>query len=87
MGVWQWVAMESLKFHLGAPCPTLLRPAGGPSQKRPYDRFIFGHPTPYGWGHGGGVTEVGTHRWGGGGGEVETMELGTFRDTLFISNL
>jgi hypothetical protein len=30
MGVWQRVAMDSLKFHPGLPCPTLLRPAGGP---------------------------------------------------------
>jgi hypothetical protein len=29
MGVWQGVAMDSLKFHPGPPCPTLLRPAGG----------------------------------------------------------
>jgi hypothetical protein len=29
MGVWQGVAMESLKFHPGLPCPTLLCPAGG----------------------------------------------------------
>jgi hypothetical protein len=28
-GVWQGVAMDSLKFHLSLSCPTLLRPAGG----------------------------------------------------------
>jgi hypothetical protein len=28
MGVWQGVAMDSIKFHLGPPCPTLLRPSG-----------------------------------------------------------
>jgi hypothetical protein len=30
MGVGQGVAMDSLKFHTGLTCPTLLRPAGGP---------------------------------------------------------
>jgi hypothetical protein len=30
IGVWQGVAIDSLKFHLGPPCPTLLRLAGGP---------------------------------------------------------
>jgi hypothetical protein len=29
MGVWQRVAMNSLKFHPGLPCPTFLRPAPG----------------------------------------------------------
>jgi hypothetical protein len=29
--VWQGVAMDSLKFQLGSPCPTLMRPAGGPA--------------------------------------------------------
>jgi hypothetical protein len=29
MGVWERVAMDSLKYHYGPPCPTLLRPAGG----------------------------------------------------------
>jgi hypothetical protein len=33
MGVWQGVAMDSLKFHPGLPCPTLLHPAGGLSLK------------------------------------------------------
>jgi hypothetical protein len=28
MVVWQGVAMNSLMFHPGPPCPTLLRPAG-----------------------------------------------------------
>jgi hypothetical protein len=28
--VWQRLSTDSLKFHLGLPCPTLLRPAGGP---------------------------------------------------------
>jgi hypothetical protein len=27
-GVWQGVVTDSLKFHPGQPCPTLLRPAG-----------------------------------------------------------
>jgi hypothetical protein len=30
------VAMESLKFHMGPSCPTLLHPAGGPPLKRPF---------------------------------------------------
>jgi hypothetical protein len=62
IGVWQGVAMNSLKFHLGPPCPTLLCPAGGSPLKWPYGRFRggppedgrpvavfypFGHPTPY----------------------------------------
>jgi hypothetical protein len=29
MGVWQAVAMDSLKFHPGLACPTILRLAGG----------------------------------------------------------
>jgi hypothetical protein len=36
--------MASLKFHPGPPCPTLLRPAGGPPLKRPYGRFWGGPP-------------------------------------------
>jgi hypothetical protein len=36
MGVWQGVAMDSLKFHLGLPCPTLLRPVGRPPLKQSY---------------------------------------------------
>jgi hypothetical protein len=36
------VAMESLKFHLGPPCPTLLCPAGGTPLKQPYGRFRGG---------------------------------------------
>jgi hypothetical protein len=55
MGVWQGVVMNSLKFHPGPPCPTLLRPAGGPLLKRPFGRFrgrplagraAFGHLQP-----------------------------------------
>jgi hypothetical protein len=34
MGVWQGVAMDSLKFHSGLPCHILVRPAGGPPLKR-----------------------------------------------------
>jgi hypothetical protein len=30
VGVWQGVVMDSLKFHLGQPCLSLLHPAGGP---------------------------------------------------------
>jgi hypothetical protein len=47
MGVWEGVAMDSLKFHLGLPCPTLVRPAGWPPLKRPYRHFKGGPPT--GW--------------------------------------
>ena len=39
------VSTDSLKFHLGLPCPTLLRPAGVSPLKRPYDRFRGGPPT------------------------------------------
>jgi hypothetical protein len=45
MGVWQGVAMDSLKFHSGPLCPTLLCPAVGPPHKRPYSRFKGGPPT------------------------------------------
>jgi hypothetical protein len=31
--------MDSLKYHPGPPCPTLLRPTGEPSLKWPYGRF------------------------------------------------
>jgi hypothetical protein len=34
MGVWQGVAMDSLKFHPGPPFPTLLCPVGGPPTRR-----------------------------------------------------
>jgi hypothetical protein len=44
MGVWQGVVMEKLEFHPSPPCPTLLRPAGGPSLKWPYGRFRDGLP-------------------------------------------
>jgi hypothetical protein len=36
--------MDSLKFHPGPQCPTLLRPAGGPPLKHPYNRFWGGSP-------------------------------------------
>jgi hypothetical protein len=44
MGVWQGAALDSLKFHLGPPCLTLLCPAGEPPLKRPYIRFRGGSP-------------------------------------------
>jgi hypothetical protein len=52
MGVWQGVAMDSLKLHRGPPCPTLLRPVSGPPLKwqggRPSTVFyLFGHPMLY----------------------------------------
>jgi hypothetical protein len=57
--------MESLKYHPGPPCPTLLRPQGGPPPNsltailgvaRPYGRwpgavfYPLGHSTPYDYG-------------------------------------
>jgi hypothetical protein len=37
--------MDSLNFHSGLPCPTLLRPAGGAPLKRPVVRFRGSPPT------------------------------------------
>jgi hypothetical protein len=45
MGVWHGVVMDSLKYHPGPPCPTLLRPTGGSPLKRPYGRFRGDLPT------------------------------------------
>jgi hypothetical protein len=39
IGVRRGVAIDSLKFHPGPPCPTLLCPASGPTLKQPYGRF------------------------------------------------
>jgi hypothetical protein len=58
MGVWQGVAMDSLKFNRGLPCSTLLCPAGGQALKRPYPQGgqpaavvdPFGRPTPFAYG-------------------------------------
>jgi hypothetical protein len=52
ISIWEGMAMDSLKFHLGLPCPTLLQPAGGspaagPPLKRPYGCFSGGLPA--GW--------------------------------------
>jgi hypothetical protein len=50
MGVWQGVALDTLKFYLGPPCPTLLCPAvWQPSQGgQPKAVFYpFGYPTLY----------------------------------------
>jgi hypothetical protein len=48
MGVWQGVAMDSLKFHPGPPCPTSINPAARPLLKGPAAVFYpFGHPTPH----------------------------------------
>jgi hypothetical protein len=41
------VAMDSLKFHPGPLCSTLLRLAGGPYPKRPYGRFWGGPLTKF----------------------------------------
>jgi hypothetical protein len=38
MGGWEWVAMDSLKFHPGPPCLTFLR--------------LFEHSTPYAYAFG-----------------------------------
>jgi hypothetical protein len=45
MGVWQEVAMDSIKFHPGLLCPTLLRPEGGPLLKRTKSCFSGGLPS------------------------------------------
>jgi hypothetical protein len=42
MGVWQKVAMDSLKFHVSPPCPTLLGPGGWPPLNLPYSHFRGG---------------------------------------------
>jgi hypothetical protein len=47
MGGWQGVAKDCLKFYLGLPCLTLLRPLGGPPLKRPYGCYRGGPLT--GW--------------------------------------
>jgi hypothetical protein len=63
MGVWQEVAMDSLKFHPDPLCPTLPCHMGGPPLKWLYGHFRgdppagrvacgaifypFGHPTSY----------------------------------------
>jgi hypothetical protein len=44
MGVWQGIAMDSLKFYLGWSCPNFLRPASGPPAAVFYP---FGHPTAH----------------------------------------
>jgi hypothetical protein len=46
MGVRQGVAMDFLKFHPGPPCPTLLRPAGGPPLKQPAGQAACGRLLP-----------------------------------------
>jgi hypothetical protein len=37
--VWQGVSTDSLKFHPGQLCPTLLRSTAGPPSSRPHGRF------------------------------------------------
>jgi hypothetical protein len=37
MSVWKGVAMDSLKYHSGPPCPTLLCLVSGPTLKQLYD--------------------------------------------------
>jgi hypothetical protein len=41
-GVWQGMAMDSLKYHYGPSCLAFLCPADGPLLKRPYSRFRGG---------------------------------------------
>jgi hypothetical protein len=43
--VWQGLAKDSLKIHLGPPCPTLLCPVGGLPLKQPYGFFRRGSLT------------------------------------------
>jgi hypothetical protein len=57
MGVWRGVAMDSIKFHPGLPCSTVLHPAGRPPHRttpqgtQPAAVFYhFGHPTRYAFG-------------------------------------
>jgi hypothetical protein len=45
MGIWQGVAMDFLKFHLGPPYPNLLRPAGRLPLKCFYGCFSGGPST------------------------------------------
>jgi hypothetical protein len=47
MGVWRGVAMDSLMFHPGLPCLTVLCPVGRPLLKRPHGH-IRGDPRT-GW--------------------------------------
>jgi hypothetical protein len=47
IGVWQGVAMDSLKWNSGPLCLTLLCPGGRPPFKCPYRRFKVG--LPLGW--------------------------------------
>jgi hypothetical protein len=44
IGIQQGVAMDSLKFHAGPPCPTLLPPVGKTPMKRLYSHFRGGPP-------------------------------------------
>jgi hypothetical protein len=65
MGVWQGVAMDSLKYYFCSPCLTLQRLAGRPLLRvvsgvarlqggRPAAIFYpLGHPTPYAYTFGG----------------------------------
>jgi hypothetical protein len=42
IGVWQGLAMDSLKFHVGPPWPTFLRPADELPLKRPHGCYRGG---------------------------------------------
>ena len=47
VGVWKGVVIDFLKYQLGPPCLTFLRPAGGRSLNRSYGHFRGDPPT--GW--------------------------------------
>jgi hypothetical protein len=47
MGIYQWVAMDSIKFNQGSPCPTLLCPTDRLPQKHPYCHFRGGPPAAF----------------------------------------
>jgi hypothetical protein len=55
IGVWEAVALDSLMFKPGLPCPTLLTAVSGVA--RPQGRwhvtvfYPFGYPTSYGYGY------------------------------------
>jgi hypothetical protein len=44
MGVWQGVAIHSVKYRYGLPCLTFLFPVGWPLLKQPYGGFRVSLP-------------------------------------------
>jgi hypothetical protein len=61
MVVWHGVAMDSLKYHLVLPYPTLLCSAGRLPLKLPYGSFKGGLPA--GWATCGSLDPFGHHVW------------------------